>query len=261
MARPPGGPGPDRCSVPAPCPPGPGLRPPTRPPTYPPDSSGTATSAPGGSGVVGEPGPAEDDVGADDPGAPPLRGRPGRRPPPRSRSGWAASPASPVPAEHPAGGLSDALPPGAPAEMGQRGPDRSPPSGRPALSRPLGAQARTEGGQPHHDPRGAEAALAASGGHHGPAQRSRSAGGQSVERGDLAAVQAPDRGDARHPGGAVHPHRAAPALALGAAPVLHRADAQPGHAGRRGGTTRRRLPRRRCRRRRAGSADQVQRLS
>src|ERR1700683_5583453 len=60
-----------------------------------------------------------------------------------------------------------------------------------------------------------------------PAQRSRSARWREpVERGHLAALQSSYRGDAGHPGSPVHPHRAATALALRAAAVLDRADAQ-----------------------------------
>jgi hypothetical protein len=49
--------------------------------------------------------------------------------------------------------------------------------------------------------------------------------GDPLEGGHLAALEPADGGDARHPWGPVDPHRAATALALGAAPVLDRAGA------------------------------------
>ena len=58
------------------------------------------------------------------------------------------------------------------------------------------------------------------------AHSSRTSSGRALERGHLAAGDPSDRGDAGHPGDAVDPDRAAPALALGAAAVLDRADAQ-----------------------------------
>ncbi len=51
-------------------------------------------------------------------------------------------------------------------------------------------------------------------------------GVEPVEGGDRAAGHASGRGDAGHPGLAVDQHRAAAALALGAAAVLGRANAQ-----------------------------------
>ena len=57
-------------------------------------------------------------------------------------------------------------------------------------------------------------------------QRVLSVGGEPLDGGDGAAGHPPQRGDAGHAGRAVDPDRAAPALALGAAPVLDRAAPQ-----------------------------------
>ena len=54
------------------------------------------------------------------------------------------------------------------------------------------------------------------------AQRRHVSGVEAVEGGHLTAGHAPGRRDARHAGCPVDPHRATPALALGAAPVLGR---------------------------------------
>ena len=79
-----------------------------------------------------------------------------------------------------------------------------------------------EGSQPHEDPRGAEAALARSGGEEGADPAGFEIGLQALDGGDSSTGDPTDRGDARHAGGAVHPDRAAPALALGTASVLDR---------------------------------------
>jgi hypothetical protein len=101
--------------------------------------------------------------------------------------------------------------------MGQQGPID-------AISRRGGAG--TEGGQPHDDPRGAEAALAATGGDQGAGPALPLGVGQAVQRRDLTPLETPDRRDTGHTGGTVHPDRAAAALALRTTAVLYRADAQ-----------------------------------
>ncbi len=58
------------------------------------------------------------------------------------------------------------------------------------------------------------------------AHRSRSASGRPSRVVMCASLEPPDRRDTGHPGGAVHPDRAAPALALGAAAVLYRAESE-----------------------------------
>ena len=73
----------------------------------------------------------------------------------------------------------------------------------------------------------AEAALAGAGGAERLAPRRALGGIEAVERGDRPPPHPPGRRHARHPGLPVDEHGAAAALALGAAPVLQRADAQP----------------------------------
>ena len=114
------------------------------------------------------------------------------------------------------GGLFDSGPTGAPAQVGQQGP----------VDPPGRVRTRAEGGQPHDDAGGAEAALAAPGGHQRGGPPFGQIGGETVESGDLAALEPADRGDAGDPGRAVHPDRAAAALPLGAAPVLDRAETE-----------------------------------
>ncbi len=79
-----------------------------------------------------------------------------------------------------------------------------------------------EGSQPHENPRGAEAALARSGREEGADPAGFEIGLQALDGGDSSTGDPTDGGDARHAGGAVHPDRAAPALALGTASVLDR---------------------------------------
>ena len=59
------------------------------------------------------------------------------------------------------------------------------------------------------------------------AHRVRTRLGETVQGGDVPPFEPAGRGDTRDPGGAVHPDGAAPALALGAAPVLGRGDPEP----------------------------------
>ncbi len=80
----------------------------------------------------------------------------------------------------------------------------------------LGGQAL----QPHHDPRGAEAALAAAGGAERGPPRRQPVGGQAVEGGHRPPPHPPGRRHAGHPGRPVDEHRAAAALALGEQPSL-----------------------------------------
>ena len=135
--------------------------------------------------------------------------------------GWPAERArGAVDAQRAARGVDDGLPARAPAQVGAQGrldvaPRRWPPRRR-----------AFERGQPQHDARRAEAALA------GPVfdecgcpavtQFRRS----SLEGGDLASRDAADGRDAGDAGRAVDPHGAASALALGAAAVLHGAAAE-----------------------------------
>ena len=240
------------CSGPGPCRPGPGPRPATRPP----------------------------------------RSHPGRRArPPARRPGWCRRRTRPRPSTT-AGPTRWGTPPsraarcGGPVEIGGvsgpagsasgrvRGPGGPPPRWSATRCSGTGGPAgpgrfcavgtadpgRAQGGQPHHDPRGAEAALAATGGHQGLGPPLPGRLGQAVEGGHLAAGQPADRGDAGHPGGAVDPDRAAPALALGAAAVLGRADAELLAQDVEQRRRRRRPPRRRRRRRGAGSAASADQL-
>ncbi len=173
----------------------------------------------GRSGVVGEPGPTQDHGGTDVLGHAPFEGGPrgrrlvqvagrrwptasGRRPP-RARRAASSMVCHPVHRHRWASRAWSIW-------LGHRSTGPGP----------------SQGGQPHDDARGAEAALAAAGGHQGVRPPVPLRGREPVERGHLATLEAADRGDAGHPGGPVHPHRAAAALALGAAPVLDRADAQ-----------------------------------
>ena len=104
------------------------------------------------------------------------------------------------------------MPAGAAAEVGEQG----------LADRGFGGFG--EGGDAHDDPRSAEAALAAAVG----AERFRPAVGavETLERRDGPTGDPADRRDARDARLTVDPHRAAPALALRAAAVLRRPDAE-----------------------------------
>ena len=221
---------------------------------YPPRPSGTATRASGGLPSSAKPAAAEHDTAAPrvwatppfDPGPPTAARSRSRRAP-----GRPSGPRPPKPSTR-AGGLHDGLPAGAPAQVGHAGPGRPSPVGTAA---PLG-----QGGQAHHDARGAEAALAGRRWPRTPRPTGRRvSSGEPVEGGHLPAGQAAHRGDTGHPGGTVDPHRAAAALALGAAAVLDRADAQLLAQHVEQGRAVVDLPRRRRRRRAAGSG--IQRIS
>src|SRR5205823_5317369 len=80
----------------------------------------------------------------------------------------------------------------------------------------------SERGQAHDDARRAEAALAAAGGTEGVAPRPELVGGKAGSGGDGPAGNPAQRRHTRHARLAVDEHRAAPALALGAASVLGR---------------------------------------
>src|SRR4051794_5176758 len=90
------------------------------------------------------------------------------------------------------------------------------------ITRALGPQ----GGQAQDDARGAEAALAGTGGAEGIGPRLSLGVRQAVDGGDRPAGHPPGRRDAGDPRRAVDQHRAAPALALGTAPILRRARAE-----------------------------------
>jgi hypothetical protein len=109
--------------------------------------------------------------------------------------------------------LFDRLPTRAPTEVGgERLADALVVVGR----HPLGVGALEAG----HDPRRAEAALAAARGAQGVGPPLLHIGIEAVHRGDGPATDAPDRGHARDPRRAVDEHRAAAALTLRAAAVL-----------------------------------------
>ena len=174
----------------------------------------------GRGGVVGEAGVAEDHLGPRGLEGRALRlGPPGRQqrsrgaegPPGRhlAAPGWRVAGAERV-----AGRVDDGLPAGAAAQVGAQGrfdvaPRRR--RRRPALA---------ERGEAHHDAGRAEAALAGAAGDEGGGPAVALLGRQPLEGGHAPAGDAADRRDARHAWQPVDPHRATPALSLGAAAVL-----------------------------------------
>ena len=86
--------------------------------------------------------------------------------------------------------------------------------------------ALVERGQAHQDPRRAEAALARAAGGEGGGPTVALVGREPLDRRHAAAGDAAHRRDARHPGRAVDPDGATPALALRAAAILERATAE-----------------------------------
>ncbi len=162
----------------------------------------------GGAPVVGETGLPEHHRGADPLGHPALERGPCRGCLQVARR---AAPPHGLRAEDRAGGLFDAVPPGATAEVGEEG----------AVDLIVGHRPG-ECGQSHHDPRRAESALAAAGPDQRIGPRRPRLGGQALEGRHAPTVQPADRGHAGDPGGAVHPDRAAAALALWTAAVLDR---------------------------------------
>ena len=168
---------------------------------------------PGGCGVTREPAAAEDHRGSRG-----LERRSLHLGPPTGQQRVTVRCASPVipanRAECVQCRVDDALPTGATAQMGQQ---RRPDGALVGLVRPS-----RQRGQPHEDPGGAEPALA------GPGldERIRPAIAQrrieALNGGHLPPGDPSRRGDTGHPGGAVDPDRAAPALSLGTAAVLHR---------------------------------------
>ena len=154
--------------------------------------------------VVGEPAASECDIGSDPLADPAFDGRPARSG--RQVAGWSVEPEGGI-------GLGDRAPPGAAAQMGEQ--------------RTVGVRAALgpQGGQAHHDAGRAEPALAGAGGAEGVTPGPALLVGQAVDRGDRAPGHPPRRRHARHARGAVDQHRAAAALALGAAAVLGRARA------------------------------------
>ena len=191
----------------------------------------------GRTGIVGESGPAEDRGRYRPPGAPRPRGRRGRR-----RDAGHAGRGLPHPGrpsgERPGQRLlrwsaTRCTGTGGPAGPGRLAPPRVDAAGPTGPAEPRGPAGPIPGRRSWaraasliDDARGAEAALAGAGGHKGRHPPFPLGLRQTVERGDLAALEPPDRRHTRHPGGTVHPDRAAPALALGAAAVLDRADVQ-----------------------------------
>jgi hypothetical protein len=113
------------------------------------------------------------------------------------------------------GGLSDRLPAGTSAKVGEQG-----------LIDTVVGDRTLQRGKAHDDARGAESALAAAAGHQGPGPCLAVGLGQALEGRDLPALEPTDWSHASHTGGTVHPDGAAPALTLGAAAVLQRMKAQ-----------------------------------
>ena len=106
--------------------------------------------------------------------------------------------------------------------MGVQSPGRPGPVGDPGVVRP-GPQP----GEADHDARSAKPALAPSGRTERLGPRRADLGVQTVEGGHRPSVDPAGRGYARDSGLVVDQHRAATALALGAAPILDRPDADP----------------------------------
>ena len=176
------------------------------PPPSRPAPSGTATSASSGRGVVGEAALAEGDLGSHR-----LRAAALDRGARRGRREVAGAAARRSHGDVP--GVEDRAPPRAPAEVRQ---ERLLDGGVVGRLGALGPQAL----EPADDARRAEPALARARGAErvGPARPSL--GGEAVDGGDRSSGDPPSRGDARDPGLPVDQHRAATALALGAAAVL-----------------------------------------
>ena len=118
--------------------------------------------------------------------------------------------------------FEDRLPASAPAEVSVQGPGRPVSVRDPGVVRPGSQPGKTD-----HDARGAEPTLAPSGGTERLGPRRADLRVQTVEGGDCPSTDPAGRGYARDPGLAVDQHRAATALALRAAPVLDRPDADP----------------------------------
>ena len=112
--------------------------------------------------------------------------------------------------------VEDGLPAGAAAQMGGQSPRRGIPV---VVVGTLGLQTC----EPADDPGRAEAALAAARGREGSGPAVTHFGVEPFEGGDGPPGHPPGGRHARNSGLAVHQHRAAAALALRAAPVLHRA--------------------------------------
>ena len=177
-------------------------------------------------GVVGEAGVAEDHAGPRG-----LEGRPLDLGPPgheervarpeglhgghRVARRWRVARAESV-----TGRLDDRLPAGAAAQVGAQRRLDVPPRRRACTA------GLVERGEAHHDARRAKAALARAVGDEGGGPAVALLGREPLEGGHASAGDAADGRDARHPGQAVDPHRAAPALALWAAAVLDRAAAE-----------------------------------
>ena len=168
--------------------------------------------------VVGERPGAEGDLGPHPLGRPPFDRR--------TTGGGGHVPArevgSPWSSEGQAGRFDHRLPTRAPAQVSQQGlVDLG--VGNSSGRIVAGVAQR---GEPHDDAGGAEPALAGAGGSERGSPGTADSGGQTVQRGHLAAGQPAYRGHARHPGCAVDPHGATTALALRAAAVLRRAQVQ-----------------------------------
>jgi hypothetical protein len=84
----------------------------------------------------------------------------------------------------------------------------------------------SQGRQSHDDPRSAETALGSPGSAKHVRPSVANGNGQAVERCHLVACHSAGGSDAGHPGAAVDENSATPTLALWAAPILHRPQAQ-----------------------------------
>ena len=116
-------------------------------------------------------------------------------------------------------GVEDRLPPGAAAKVG----DQRPSGCGPVI---VVAPARVQRRKPADDPGRAEPALTGPGVSEGPGPAAADIGVEPVQGGDPPPHNPAGRSHAGHPGLPVHQHRAAAALPLRAAPVLHRPDAR-----------------------------------